>query len=168
MVAKSDRIYVQTDENLRKELDGFMKLNNHVFRSRQDLFRFMIKNLNVFADNSSVISDTKSIRILELEKELIEKNNELIFLKKEMDKIKVGSDIDKKIDDLTELVEIVEVIVSSDFLVTNDIKGSKSTSVYQKAKMEVERLKTKENDSLAREVESGIKKERANLFSKNN
>lgn len=100
-------------------LDNHIKHNKRLFSNRQSVFRYIVNNLDELATVSSIVTHTDTLKLRELEKE-----NDI--LKERIKGFEKQKKLLEKFAEIEETLDVIEVGVSSDFLLTNEINVSKN------------------------------------------
>lgn len=127
-------IMLYLDREDIETLDNFIRVNKRLFSNRQSVFRYIVNNLDELATVSSVVTHTDTLKLRELEKENA-------ILKERIKGFEKQKNLLEKLTEIEETIDVIEVVVSSDFLFTNNIQKSKNTKIYHEALTEVKRRK---------------------------
>lgn len=121
-------------------LDNFIRVNKRLFSNRQSVFRYIVNNLDELATVSSVVTHSDTLKLRELEKENA-------ILKERIKGFEKQKKLLEKSAEIEETIDVIEVVVCSDFLLTNEIKGSKNTKTYRETLAKVKNRKENSCDN---------------------
>lgn len=157
MSGKTEKVALYlTVEELNK-VNDFVKLNEGLFTNKQNLFRYVVNNLNEIGAETTLIKNSTTIKLHEAEIEIAILKEKNKALQRELE---LFNDLSK----MEETIDVIEVVVSSDFLLTNEIKGSKNTKTYNEALAEVKKRKLNPSVIVEDVSKSERKKEAKNLM----